>query len=69
MQTAVCTTFANARHKATQAQSNIYYSFWNLAVQLVLYPALWLKPVVQNKGHALKAKCFLYSISRWMTAP
>jgi hypothetical protein len=27
MQTAVCTTFANARHKATQAQSNIYYSF------------------------------------------
>jgi hypothetical protein len=47
MQTGVSTTFENARDKATQTQY-ILLTF-QLGCPVVLSPALWLKPVFQNK--------------------
>lgn len=47
MQTGVSTTFENARDKATQIQY-ILLTF-QLGCPVVLSPALWLKPVFQNK--------------------
>ena len=47
MQTSVSTTFENARDKATQTQ-NISLIL-KLGCPVILSPALWLKPVFQNK--------------------
>jgi len=47
MQTGVSTTFENARDKATQTQYILL--ILKLGCPVVLSPALWLKPVFQNK--------------------